>query len=184
MAAYPEAGVWGCRVVDARNPLVLQHTDLQLCDPPDTPPQDDAVAPIYRARFALSRVHHQVLDQGDFSYARPCASVTGCCHLFRRARLLEQGGFDLRFTPSQYDDVDHDLRLGLRGAFPVYQGHLIVRHAKRSGRASLTDAAELARANANQFKLQRRLTPEAVATLRTALRKRLCDDMLEKYARV
>lgn len=176
--AYPDAGVWGGRVVDGHNAHVLQHVDLHLCDPPET--ESDPDAPAYARRFGLSRLHHQVLDSGQFTYCRPCATVTGCVHLFRQEVLERSGGFDLRFTPSQYDDVEHDLRLLRQGYHVVYQGHLAVPHMKRSGRAGRVDARENARALGNQYKLQLMYTRREIQDLRQGQRKLLLADVLFK----
>lgn len=69
--AYPEAGVWGCKVVDHAQPTVLQSVDLHLLPPlfEETEQADK--------RFKVSDLHHQTLDFGQFDYLRPCASVTG-----------------------------------------------------------------------------------------------------------
>lgn len=148
MLAYPEAGVWGCKVVDAAAPVVLQSVDLHLVP---TGEQDGL-----ETRFKVSDLHHQTLDFGQFAYMRPCASVTGCCHLFRMDRLLDCGAFDLRFSPSQYDDLEHDVRLNLAGRYAVYQGHLPVLHMKRTGKSTRTDTAQFGSAAANMHKLQKK----------------------------
>ncbi len=180
VSVFPQAGVWGCRVVDARNPLLIQSADTHLTDPPQ--PSSDGLLPAYQRLFGLSRIHNQDLDFGQFDYLRPCVSVTGCCHLFRRSTLEQSKGFDLRFTPSQYDDVEHDLRLALEGKTIVYQGHLRVEHCKRTGRLGQEDPQELARALGNMYKLQMKFEPEQIARLRRERAAELHADLLEKAA--
>ncbi len=171
--AYPEAGVWGCRVVDEGNPAVLQSVDMALTDP-DPSTGDDS------RRFKISDLHHQNLDFGQFSYTRPCASVIGCCHMFRSSRLEEAGGFDLRFSPSQYDDIDHDIRLCLAGWPPAYQGHLLVKHRKHTGKSSHRDGGELGNALANMHKLQQKYSDEEIAAVRETVLKVRREDMATK----
>lgn len=180
--AYPQAGVWGCRVVDARNPLLIQSADIHLTDPPQ--PQSDGLLPAYQRLFGLSKIHQLDLDFGQFAYLRPCVSVTGCCHLFRRSTLEQSKGFDLRFTPSQYDDVEHDLRLVLEGRQVIYQGHLRVEHCKRTGRLGQEDTQELARALGNMYKLQMKYEPEQIARLRSESAALLRTDLLQKAERL
>ena len=176
---YPEAAVWGCRVLDAVNPAVLQHVDLHLTDAVE-PAAKDPIAPSYAARFAFSMLQHQDLDFGQFDYLRPCVSVTGCCHLFRSADLLSQPGFDLRFSPSQYDDADHDLAVAAAGGYAVYQGRLAVLHRRRSGRACRLAAADKAHAYGNLYKLQMKYSPATLASIRVADRRRLLADIEKK----
>lgn len=140
--AYPEAGVWGCRVTDAANPALLQGVDV---NPLPSPGEVDTL------RF--STLPADIFDCGGFSHLRPCLSVMGCCHLFRTDRLLGCGGFDIRFSPSQYDDLDHDLRLSLTGRPAVYQGHLSVGHARPSAILAPPRPDQLAAGQANRIKL-------------------------------
>ena len=58
--------------------------------------------------FTLLRPWLHTPDWGAYGLTRPCATVTGCCHLFPTDVLAATGGFDLRFSPTQYDDLDHD----------------------------------------------------------------------------
>jgi GT2 family glycosyltransferase len=171
--AYPEAGVWGCRVVDEGNPAVLQSVDIALKDPDPSTEEDSR-------RFKISDLHHQNLDFGQFSYTRPCATVTGCCHMFRFSRLEEAGGFDLRFSPSQYDDIDHDIRMCLAGRPPAYQGHLLVKHRKRTGKSSHQDSGELGNALANMHKLQRKYSDEEIRAVQETVLKARQEDLAAK----
>ncbi|WP_147818975.1 glycosyltransferase family 2 protein [Salidesulfovibrio onnuriiensis] len=150
--AYPDAGVWGCRVVDHANPLLVQHADGHLLVEDD--PSGGRLDTFTPNPFKLSDLFRQGMDSGLFDYMRPCASVTGCCHMFRTQTLLESGDFALQLSPSQYDDYEHDLRLAEAGKFAVYTGHLRVRHKKRSGVASRTSAAAEGNALANRYKMQ------------------------------
>lgn len=139
-AAYPEAGVWGCKVVEADRPHIMQHTDMHVLPPGQG-----------EHHFGLSKLHLETPDFGDFDYIRPCSSVTGCCHLFKTERLRESGPFGIQFSPSQFDDLEHDMRIVLDGREVVYQGHLRVKHMKAVGR-SISPAAKT-NAEANRAKL-------------------------------
>ncbi len=149
---YPDAGVWGCKVVDHVNPLLVQHADghLQV----DADHKGGSLNSYTPNPFKLSDLHLQTLDTGLLDCVRPCTSVTGCCHVFRTEVLLESGDFALQLSPSQYDDYEHDLRLAEAGRFAVYTGHLAVRHKKRTGVASRTSAASEGNALANRYKMQ------------------------------
>jgi len=175
---YPEAGVWGCHVADAANPAIAQGIDAMLLPPsPDAPgtPQP-----------RLGDAHAQGFDYGAFAHMRPCLTVMGCCHLFRRERLLAAGGFDIRYSPSQYDDVDHDLRLVLAGRPPVYQGHLTVRHRRPAPVLCPPRPDQLAGGQANYAKLMAKHAAhfdELAATLRTAVGGDLSQKWMEMETR-
>lgn len=170
---YPHAGVWGCKVVDYQNPMNVQSADLHVL--PCGRKQEGENG--NWTTFKLSNLHHQVLDHPRFSYLRPCASVTGCCHLFARNILLENGGFDLRFSPSQFDDLDHDLRLVLAGRTAVYQGHLMVRHLKQTGRATMHNTQQYGNAMANEYKLHQKYSPAMVDRVTADDHEAAADDL-------
>jgi len=179
MRAFPSGAVYGCRVVDYANPLSMQSTDLHLeAGGPTGGP--GSLEPAHERRFSISDLHYQVQDFGQFCYIRPCVSVTGCCHLFRRAALDAAGHFDLRFAPTQYDDVEHDIRHALRGEFAVYQGHLRVTHMQRTGQAAWADSDKLLATWANLFKLQIKYTQAEYDSIRESGRRLLLADMLKR----
>lgn len=172
-AAYPEAGVWGVKTVNANAPKIVQHADIQLL-PPEAA-AEPGLAPD-AATFRLYRPQEAACDLGRFDYLRPCASVTGCCHLFRTEILTELPGFDLQFSPSQCDDLDHDLMLCERGLFPAYQGHLCVRHAKASGLGEGLSSSAVG----NILKLYRKRSAPAMETLRLKVSELLLSDLERK----
>ncbi|AGW14102.1 putative glycosyl transferase 2 family protein [Megalodesulfovibrio gigas DSM 1382 = ATCC 19364] len=154
LAAFPTAGVAGARVLEDASPGLVQQVEQFF--------QEDAA-------FAMADVHRHALDLGQFTYCRPCLSVTGCCHLFRRAALAAVPAFDIRYSPTQYDDVDHDFALTKAGFPALYQGHLAIRHKKRSGRGLLASAAESANAAANFHKLAGKWSGNKAALQQQAL---------------
>lgn len=167
--AYPEAGVWGCRVLDAVNPAIAQGVDAMLL--PAGPGEEEP---------RLSDLHAQGFDFGGFAHLRPCLTVMGCCHLFRRERLLGAGGFDIRFSPSQYDDVDHDWRLALAGHPPVYQGHLAVAHRRPAPALARPRPDQLAGGRANWRKLAAKHAGR-YAEMAAAQRATAINDLRRKY---
>lgn len=153
---YPDAGAWGCRVVDYFSPRIMQSADLHLLQPVESEgdgPEVDLTA-ISPNPFKVSSLQHQGLDAGYFNFMRPCTSVTGCCHLFKTQKLLDNGGFSLFLSPSQYDDLEHDLRLCLGRQWPVYQGHLRILHRKKTGSESRISIKQESNAIGNKYKMQ------------------------------
>ncbi|MDR2055379.1 MAG: glycosyltransferase [Desulfovibrio sp.] len=78
-------------------------------------------------------------DTGLYTFTRPCLHVMGCLHLLRVSALRETGGFDIGFSPSQMDDVEHDLRTALMGHKIIYCGHVTCEHHQKSGTALKRD---------------------------------------------
>lgn len=170
---YPDAGAWGARVCDHARPARIQSADTFLVPLPDIGEGE--------RRFELTSCHHQTLDRGQFAYVRPCATVTGCCHLFRTQTLVDQGGFDLRYSPSQYDDLDHDIRLLLAGKTLAYQGHLAVGHFKSTGASSGEGQAQYGLGFANQYKLHQKFTPGEFARAAATADAAAFEDALAKW---
>lgn len=144
---YPEGGVYGCKVVDSENPYLVQSADYHLLRQSSC--HVISGIPPYR----LSTVHHDIEDLGEFDYIRPCIHVTGCCHLFPRDVLMRCGGFDLRYSPSQFDDVDHDFQLALMKKPAIYSGFLAVRHMNNTAKSHRSDFRSGKIGQANWYKL-------------------------------
>ena len=175
--AYPGAGVWGCKVVDQAAPGRIQNAEINLLA--DSGPGQDSASGL-----ALASLCSQDLDFGQFDYMRPCLSVTGCCHLFRTSLLKEGGGFDIRFSPTQYDDLDHDLRQAALGRTAVYQGGLTVRHARLSGALLHGDRAATGVSLGNLRKLAAKHCPQARRTMRLGAAQAMLSDVLDKEGRM
>ncbi len=183
MQAYPQHPVYGCRVVNHDNAHIIQNADLHLRQgnvQGSMRGGEEGSEPGHVQRFTLSELHLEGLDFASFAYMRPCASVTGCCHLFRRKALDVAGDFDLRFSPSQYDDLEHDIRLALQGQWPIYQGHLAVKHMRKSGKETSCNEASSMSAWSNLFKLQTKYTHEEYEILRQKEHAILLNDLLLK----
>ena len=178
VAAYPRAGVYGCKVVDAANPTRIQNADLHIRPGSGAEPKTEQPG----NGLALSDLHLLEPDYGQFDYLRPCVSVTGCCHLFRTRVLAEAGGFDIALSPSQFDDLEHDLRLNLKGLPAAYQGHLRVGHARRTGEQGKTSPRAAANAFGNLAKIERSHSRRDIRDIARQDQARLVQDLRNKAA--
>jgi len=156
LARYPRAEVYGCRVRGANAPRFVQSADGHLWPTPRR-------GALQGRGFTLLRPWLHTPDWGAYGLTRPCATVTGCCHLFPTDVLAATGGFDLRFSPTQYDDLDHDLRLLDRGLVPVCAGELVVVHDKATGATTSLGGPGYGSGFANQFKLHHKYDDAALA---------------------
>ncbi|MDR1777433.1 MAG: glycosyltransferase [Desulfovibrio sp.] len=90
-------------------------------------------------RLGVGTPESDARDTGLYAFTRPCLHVMGCLHLLRLSALREVGDFDIGFSPSQLDDVDHDLRTALAGYKIIYCGQVTCLHHQKSGAALQRD---------------------------------------------
>jgi GT2 family glycosyltransferase len=147
--AHPGAGAVGCRVLDHEPPFAVQSADYHLLPPYMIARNFDDLP----ERLSVCN-YGGVPDSGLFAYTRPCVSVTGCLHLLRQAEITARGGFDVRFTPTQFDDLERDLRAFAAGGHALYHGRLAVRHRQASGLRRPATAIQNAQVMGNKIKLE------------------------------
>ncbi|BFR50187.1 glycosyltransferase [Nitratidesulfovibrio sp. HK-II] len=121
LRANPRAGVAGAKTVFPGAPRRLQYLYRTV-----------SVAQPGLLRISLSTPSFNY-DGGFYDFIRPTANVMGCCHVFTRAALDAVRDFDIRFSPSQMDDIAHDLDLCLHGFEAVYCGLVACVHHQMSG---------------------------------------------------
>ena len=176
--ANPQAGAVGCAVTDHTPPFGIQAADFHLLSPAEGlrsfADQEETIFPFCQA---LGR--H---DTFALHYTRPCASVTGCCHLLSMRAVEEIGAFDVRFNPSQFDDLERDLRLGRRGWEVYFHGPLTVRHMQHSSLRQAMTVRQQAHIMGNRLKLEYLFTAKEAAELRQKTRQRIEEDLLRKCA--
>lgn len=79
--------------------------------------------------------HDNEPDLGQADYISKCVHVRGCCNVYRRDVFEKAGWFDLRFSPSQVDDPEHHIALGVAGFEVLYDGRVGVVHMQTAGAA-------------------------------------------------
>ncbi len=177
-ARNPQAGAVGCSIVDDAKPHLMQTADVNLL-PQAMAPQD---ADLFKERIVLFDACQGEPDHGLFAYSRPCLSVSGCCHLLRMQAVETAGAFDVRFNPTQFDDLERDMR-SFRAGFPsVYAGALKVRHMQFSSMRQPESAAKLSHILGNKIKLESLFTEEEIAALCNENHAALWRDLLRKSA--
>ena len=139
METDPLNAVVGCKVVfprQGRDAHVLQYLYRTVSFP---------VAGAFK--LSMSTPANLVRDTGLYTFIRPSMNVMGCLHLLRTEALEKVGGFDLRFSPSQIDDIDHDLCACLKGYKIVYCGTVRCEHHQCSGVGVNRDRTTLSNAS-------------------------------------
>lgn len=166
--AYPKAAVVGTKVNDEGSPRTIQYIYRFL----------DV---IQENKLILSSKHPGEIDAGQFDFIRKCLSVMGCCHLLRTRAAREVGEFDIRFSPSQVDDIDHDFLTCLKGHEIVYNGHIPVVHCQKAGKEAFLSRPALGNVMGNDYKLamkhptedMRRLKKQTEDVDRSDIRKKI-----------
>lgn len=173
--AYPETGAVGCCVVDSLQPHALQCADFQLI-PPNTHSN-------FSNHRELINIFNPGIGQRDtllFNYTRPCVHVSGCCHLVNMDAVRESGSFDIRLTPSQFDDLERDMRSFLKGRTAVYRGQLRIPHIQHSSLKQAASPEKTAQVMGNKIKLEHLHPPEAIKSLVENGRRLALSDLARK----
>jgi GT2 family glycosyltransferase len=178
LLAAPRAGAAGCRIVSAAPPPCLQSADYQLFPPA-------GAARTFRDLPENVNVFDNcagALDFGLFSYVRPAVHVSGCCHALRTEVLRDLGGFDIRFAPTQFDDLDRDLRSAVAGRPAVYCGDVAVAHVQHSSLARAKGPAAMGQVFGNKIKLEGKFGQDELAGAAARGLEALWDDLAAKWA--
>lgn len=129
----PGVGVVGCKVVFPGQPVLLQYLYRYV-----------SVANGELLKLSLAAPDCQY-DNGAYDFIRETRSAMGCLHLFRTAALRDAPTFDIRFSPSQVDDIDHDISMCLAGWKIMYCGLVACVHKQSSGLGVRSDRGDIAR---------------------------------------
>lgn len=156
---FPDATVIGPRVVNPGAIPTIQYVARFFSQTADNMIRFTNNAPLY-------------MDLQQYNYRRPCLSVMGCCHLFNRAACdrLNVPGFDVRFTPSQVDDLEHDIQVWLSGGTVLYDGRVSVVHRQDAGRAAPRTEASWGHVWGNHMKMEMKLSGEQLAQVDSKVR--------------
>ncbi|BCS90122.1 glycosyltransferase family A protein [Pseudodesulfovibrio sediminis] len=171
-----DIGAVGCRITAAFPPFGLQSADYNLFP---TPPAETEPGALPNRVLLFDNCAGSV-DTGLFTYTRPCLSVSGCCHMVNMASIAQTGGFDLRYTPSQFDDLDRDLQSSLIGMPALYVGGLAIRHIQHSSLAKSKTNKQIGHVMGNKFKLDTKYSDEELIRLGQENRQRLWSDLEQK----
>ena len=166
---YPDAAVWGCMIVrpDGHGPPqgVDWHFYINEKDGKGK-------------NLSINNSHFD-FHWSNFSYLRPAGHVTGCTHLFKTSHLQKIGGFDLRFSPSQFDDVDHDLRAWKENLKVIYNGHLRIEHFNLGvNKANSNGAIDIS--SSNFFKLANKYDRQELGVIKNNYMNALNEDFFKK----
>jgi O-antigen biosynthesis protein len=82
-------------------------------------------------------------DAGPYMYTRDVDYCSGAFLLTPRALFLEDGGFDERFKPAYYEEVDYCFRLWGQGKRVVYEPRAVVVHYEFASSRSMDEAVQM-----------------------------------------
>lgn len=125
----------------------------------------------HHIRFTPNAPMH--LDLGQYDVVRPCLSVMGCCHLFHRRRVERLGipDFDVRFNPSQVDDLERDIQIWKHGGHVLYDGRVAITHLQDAGSAAPKSEASWAHVWGNHRKMEGKFTGKELRRIHEEVHK-------------
>lgn len=147
---YGNPGAVGCRITSTGTPRSLQSADYHLFPPGNGNSQIEGLT----ERIMIFDSCRNGFDYGQFSYTRPAMHVSGCCHMLNMEAVHQCGDFDVRFNPTQFDDLERDLRATLGGYEHVYAGQLRIGHIQHSSLAKASNVRSMAQVFGNKIKLE------------------------------
>ena len=176
--AHPQAAVLGCRIVDHTPPQRTQCADFFLL------PQEQGTRSFLDLQEHIF-LHCDSMGSSDSlltAYTRPCLSVSGCCHWLRLDKY--PSGFDVRFSPSQFDDPERDMRVALAGQEVLYVGQTRIRHMQHSSLRQAHTRARSAHIFGNKIKLEFLHNAAATEKARQHSAQAARRDLLRKITRL
>ncbi len=182
--AYPRAAVVGCAIESHLAPHSIQSTDFFL-QPKNMGQRSfaDLEEHIFLSCQGMGTQEHQLTR-----YTRPCLSVSGCCHLLRFDQKVSPTLFDIRFNPSQFDDVERDMRLQLTTAQKfsdiIYTGHVRIKHVQHSSLAQAKSRASNAHIFGNKIKFEHLFSARDIETLHNKSHLQAQQDLMKKITKL
>ncbi len=145
----PFAGVVGAKILDDSPERRIQ------CGPISQPP--------------FENLQEGRADEGQLDQVERCMHVRGCCCLYRRDALNRCGPLDVRFAPSQFDDVDHHVAFWQAGYEVIYDGGVTIWHKLSTG--GFLTRSMLGSASGNVDKLYAKWSARAFSALDIAINR-------------
>ncbi len=112
-----------------------------------------------------------VIDCGQFDYVDKVDHVIGCLHIYDRKVLDKVGLFDIRFSPCQFVDIDHHLRIRMAGHDIIFNGLIAFRHLRGMGNEARRNDVLAGNSDGNIVKLLRKNDSGVVSRKLIQLRK-------------
>jgi GT2 family glycosyltransferase len=115
-----------------------------------------------------------VIDFGQFDYVDKVDHVIGCLHIYDRKVLGKVGLFDIRFSPCQFVDIDHHLRIRMADHEIIFNGLIAFKHLRGMGKKSQKNDSLAGNAFGNIHKLlHKHNTKKVNAVLQSNAKERL-----------
>ncbi|MDK2873137.1 MAG: hypothetical protein PWQ64_901 [Desulfomicrobiaceae bacterium] len=153
LSRTPKAAVAGAKILAPGTPKRIQYLYRNI-----------AVAREDLLRISLDTPTWNY-DAGFYDFIRPTTNVMGCCHVLTREAIQTVPSFDIRFSPSQMDDIAHDIDLCLHGFTVMYCGLVECIHYQMSGvgRQTSHDMTKIGNVRGNDVKFFYRFLPHQQA---------------------
>lgn len=158
---YGNPGAVGCKITSTTTPTCLQSADYHLFPPGMGTSQIEGLT----ERIMVFDNCRSTFDYGQFSYTRPAVHVSGCCHMLNLEAINKSGPFDIRFNPTQFDDLERDLRAYLNGCDHIYAGQLTIGHIQHTSLAKAGSIKGMAQVFGNKIKLESKFSEQDINSI-------------------
>lgn len=102
--------------------------------------------------FKISNEGNQA-DTGVFDVVDMTDHVIACLQIYDKKALDDVGLFDIRFSPCQLVDIEHHLRMRMRGWNIVFNGLIAFEHLRGMGQKAAKDRALIGNSIGNAVKI-------------------------------
>jgi GT2 family glycosyltransferase len=110
---HPYAGAVAPKVLNYGEPGTLQFGDIRI--------------------WPVNNYNHLIPDTGQCDIVTRTTHACVSCVVYRRRAFEVAGPYDIGFSPSQLDDLDHFIALRTAGYDVLYDGRVAVQHKINSG---------------------------------------------------
>lgn len=144
---HPHAGAVAPKVLNFGQPGILQFGDIRI--------------------WPVNNYHHLIPDEGQCDHRTRTTHACGACVVYRRRVFETAGLYDIGFSPSQLDDLEHFVAVRHAGFDVLYDGGVAIQHKINNG----ADPSPKARAShaANFQRLIGKWGPNAFEILESAI---------------
>ncbi len=167
----------GCAIMDHTPPHAVQCADYYTIAP-DLGQRSFTDLDEHIHIYCNAATNRSVLAS---THTRPCLSVSGCCHIINMDSVEKCGAFDVRFSPSQFDDLERDIRCAQGGYYTIFTGSVRIAHMQHSSMRQATNPEKQGHIMGNKIKMEHLYPAATMQRIREHTLTAARNDLLRKH---